>query len=577
MSKLSFPSRDHAYKARFEKIIKLRAIFTFIFLVILLRLSYLQLFCFQYFSKKSEHNYLVSRPLFPYRGHIVDSKERLLAGNKHVVDLFFLPQKYKQAAEDPNKREALERIGGFCLYDLQKSNPKSKRICAYPHIPFEKRAQIEEKVGFVSYLEFVERPVRFYPHRSYACHVIGYLEHGSDGTMRGKSGIEALCEEKLAGAEGSMQCVINACGQIIKTVSIHPAADGASVKLSIDLPIQECAELAFPENDKGAFIVMEADTGKIRALVSSPRFSPERFLTPISSEEWKEEFIKKEKLINRAIQALYPPASLFKLVTLAAGIEEGVVHIDDYIECNGHFKFHEKGRPYFCMRRWGHGVIPLVDALAFSCNMPCFDIGTKLDIDTFAHYAWQFGFGEKTGCLDNEKAGLVPTSSWKWRIKKEKWFKGETISASIGQIMQATPLQVVRMIASIFKGYLVTPTIFEEAGVVSKFLPLKKETMEFLQKSMKAAVEKGTCQSLYSCNSSTRTIFAKTGTAQVAGIKYQKKLAHLKEHAWCASYVSFHACPSKDLVTVVIIENQGNARPALETTKKFLDLLSMQP
>jgi penicillin-binding protein 2 len=270
-------------------------------------------------------------------------------------------------------------------------------------------------------------------------------------------------------------------------------------------------------------------------------------------------------LLNRATFSTYPPASIFKLVTFAMGLEEHLITPGTEINCLGYLKFAE--RKYFCMRHWGHGKLPLLDALAYSCNIPCYLLAKKIKIDLLADYAKRFGLGIAPGSLFPEKTGLIPTASWKKEIKGESWWPGETLSACVGQsFLLTSPLQIARMIGSIFTGFLVRPRILLSEQIDKEALPLSSATRLFLQQAMRAVISEGTGKLLIKLKDFQ--LAAKTGTAQTSNLRLEKFTREQLEHAWVA--VHFKYKDQKPLVVVCIIEHAGSSRLALIAVEKFL-------
>lgn len=196
-----------------------------------------------------------------------------------------------------------------------------------------------------------------------------------------------------------------------------------------------------------------------------------------------------------------------------------------------------------------------------------YQVGKHLDIDTLADYAHRFGLGEKTNIMFNEQRGLIPNRAWKMHTKGERWWLGETLSVMIGQsYLQATPIQIARMIASIFTGKLVTPHILMHNEVTTQPLAIKDSTRAFLKKSMKKVVTKGTGKRLKALDDIT--IYAKTSTAQTSALEKRKLGEQYLEHGWFAGYFQYK--DQVPLVAVTLVEHAGSARVATNIIKDFL-------
>ena len=307
---------------------------------------------------------------------------------------------------------------------------------------------------------------------------------------------------------------------------------------------------------------MDPENGDLQAVVSRPSFDPSLFLESISNQTWHE-LQKNNPFINRALNP-YPPGSIFKLVTVSAALESKLLDPERMWHCKGYVIF--SNRKYWCHHRWGHGELNTIQAVAQSCNVLFYEIGKRIDIDLLAQYAHKFGLGEPTGTLFPERKGIVPSREWKDETKGEPWWPGETLSVTIGQsFLLSSPLQIARMIASIFTGYLVKPRILQHEPIESVPLTMKQETIDFLQRSMKWVVKRGTGKRV---NVKDIKIYAKTSTAQISDFSKRKLGTEFLEHAWFVAYVQYKEY--KPLVLVILIENAGTSKVATLIAKQFL-------
>lgn len=534
--------------------------------VLVVRLIYLQ------FGKKdeciylSQKNYTATELLPALRGNFVDTYGHLLVSCRPVVDLYWVGKGNRFFTEEQKIILALlESTLGSNASLIARAERYKKKILLGKDVSLALLSRLYEASPADSCLHQEHRFTRTYPYGSLACHVIGYLNRFS---FSGKSGLEAYCEQELQGKNGVVTSIKNAFGQSSGKQALQESKNGKTLSLTIDLPLQAQAEQLFSCQQSGVLLLMDPEDGALRVAVSYPGFDPNKFLDHLSSQEWEQMVAGNNPLLNRFSHAAYPPGSLFKLVTLAAGYEDGFVSDDTVINCKGSIEF--CGRKYYCMRRWGHGMLTIKQALARSCNVLCYEIARMISIDRLAYYATLFGLGRKTGFILGEQPGLMPTSSWKRAYKKESWWQGETISASIGQsFVTMTPLQAARMVASIYQGYLVKPRILNDEEIVRDYLPIKEESLLFLRDSMREAVQSGTVKLLHSLKNFV--IYAKTGTAQtcaldkVQGVRSREQ----QEHAWFASW--FRYKNNKPLVLIVLLEHAGSSRYALDMAKKFFD------
>ena len=279
-----------------------------------------------------------------------------------------------------------------------------------------------------------------------------------------------------------------------------------------------------------------------------------------------------------------------------AALEEGVVDAESKINCPGYFKL-GRGR-YRCWKKQGHGALNLHDALVQSCDVYFYTVGHRIGIDTLAHYAKKFGLGVPTGIgLNREKSGLVPTTQWKLKNRKERWLLGETISASIGQGYNlVTPLQQANMMAAVSNGgILLKPYLvkrIEEPGgkVLEEFFPEIKgkiggnsENLEIIRKALRDVVN-GTKGTGKKSKLKNIIVSGKTGTVQVVRMKTKKGLKkeevpyNHRDHAW---FVGFAPYEKPEIAVAVLVEHGGHggatAAPiAKKIIKKYFQLYPLK-
>ena len=538
-----------------------------IFALISMRLFYLQISLTQYFVDKSTKNFLYQKHIRSPRGNILDCHGTLLATNRPAITLTWQGTGNPHLTDQQHKLlHIISKILCNCNADIdtiESAERKKKSTPIATDINLNALSQIEEQLPNHPNITITTYFERYYPYGSYASHILGYLGQ-SNIQMQGRMGLEKLFDTTLKGQDGTTLNVINSAGRQIKQTTIKHVLTGDNIKTTLDISLQTVCEQVFPKKYAGAMIIMNPHDGAIRALVSRPTFDPTIFLAPIAQNEWQ--MLQKEHpFLNRAWQAAYPPGSIFKLVTLSAALEHNLIDITQPITCNGYTLF--ANRTYWCNNRQGHGTLSILQAIAQSCNPPFYEIGKQIDIDLLAEYAQRFGLGNKTNILFSEKTGLVPTKAWKRQYRGERWWQGETLAVAIGQsFLLVTPIQVARMIASIFTGYLVMPRILVHEPVQHIPLAIKPTTQKFLQKSMKMVATVGTGRRVSTIKD--MVIHAKTSTAQTSAMHKRKLGPVYLEHGWFASHIQYKN--QTPLVIVILVEHAGTARVATTIAKQFL-------
>lgn len=541
------------------------------FCIIIMRLCYLQIHLNPLLHAQSKKNYLRIEHIKPQRGNILDIHGALLATNQPITHIqWYGTGCYTLTNNQRSILEAIAKITGIqilnnqsLLHDIQRAERFGKTCMIAKEVSFDQLSKIKEQFPLHENISLCIDFKRHYPYQQYACHLLGYL--GSlDMQLVGKMGLEKLLHDSLEGEYGQILKTINSTGKSLAHKELKKALCGNNIQTTIDIQLQTIAEQSFPADYAGTMIIMNPHNGDMLTLLSRPHFDPSLFLKPISTTEW-EQLQEQRPFINRAFNAHYPPGSIFKLITTAASLEENILTEDSMWDCKGYVRC--GNRKFWCNRKSGHNHISTLESLAQSCNYMFYQLGKKIDIDTIAHYAHLFGLGEKTHIIFHEKEGFIPTRTWKHTMKGERWWPGETLSVMIGQsYILTTPIQIARMIGSIFTGYLVTPRLLTQEPINITPLAIKESTRTFLQKSMKKVVSKGTGKRLKQLKNIR--IYAKTSTAQTSSLEKRSLGEQFLEHGWFVGQFTYKN--ENPLIMVILVENAGTARVATNIAKEFL-------
>jgi penicillin-binding protein 2 len=316
--------------------------------------------------------------------------------------------------------------------------------------------------------------------------------------------------------------------------------------------------------------------GSILSCCSTPSYNPNNF-NFLSNKYWASLIHDPNKpLINKTIHSLYPPGSIFKLITILAALESGIA-TSHTINCNGGPVL--GGNSFRCAKRTGHGILNMHDAIMYSCNIYMFEIAKLIGPEKIINIAKKFGFGSKTGIdLSSELAGFVPTLDWKQKELNKKWSLGDTFNLSIGQgFTLCTPMQLARFITAIAaNGKLYTPKIVKsEAEYIQ--LDVNNDHINFLKQAMHSTVNiiGGTGYSA-KLNHNEIHLAGKTGTSQVVAKKNTEDDLSRSDIAWNrrnhAIFTGY--APSENpkySVTVYYDHGGGGGKAAAPIAKKILE------
>ena len=576
------------------------------FLILLSRLWYLQLLQGDYFRQLSENNRVRLVDLPPRRGLIFDAKGRLLADNRPAFTLTVVPEDVPDWEELARR---LHKLIGVTEEELNKARqaakgqPPFKPLKVRPHLDRSQLAQLETFRYELPGVRVLVEYRRDYRAPAETAHVIGYLgEINRDELQRvpgslyrmgdfvGRYGLEASRERVLHGRRGARQVEVDAFGRELAQLEELPAVPGHNLMLTIDLELQQAAALAL-KDQAGGVAAIDPRNGQVLCLYSAPSFDQNSFITGLTGEQWRTiSKDPKHPLKDRSISGLYPPGSTYKIITAAAGLQEGVITPQTVFTCRGEIPFGRRTYACWALKKGGHGQVDLHKALRESCDVFFYRVGMRLGVDRLAKYARAFGLGRPTGVpLPHESSGLVPDSGWKKRRFGEPWQDGETLSVAIGQGFNlTTPLQLARMIAVVAnRGKLVTPTLVksvltadnespvpEPMGMISQ-VPVDPGNLEALHRGLVAVVNEqgGTARR---ARVKGVTVAGKTGTAQVVGLKFERSFGSEEKVPWKyrshALFVAYAPAEDPTIAIAVVVEHAGHGgSDAAPVAQKVMD------
>ncbi len=413
------------------------------------RLIYLMGFRSDYYYEKAEDLHERERDIKAARGEILDAKGKVLAANKTVCTISVIHSQI----EEPEKVISLlsEKLG------MEEENVRKKveKVSSIERI----RTNVEKETGDaireagLKGVKVDEDYKRYYPYGSLASRVLGF----TGGDNQGIIGLEVEYEESLSGTPGKILTTTDARGIEIDEIGesrVEPVP-GDNLRVSLDVNIQKYAQQAAAkvmeekQAERVSILLMNPQNGEIYACVNVPEFdlndpftlNTGEDVSALSQEE--EQDLLNQMWRNPCLNDTYEPGSTFKIITMSAGLEEGVVSLDDTFYCPG-YKLVDDRRIH-CANRRGHGSQTFVEGAENSCNPVFIEVGLRLGVDRYYKYFTQFGLMKKTGVDLPGEAGTI-------MHKKENMGNVELATVSFGQSFQITPIQLATTVSSLING-----------------------------------------------------------------------------------------------------------------------------
>lgn len=546
------------------------------------RLFYLQVIKGDYYAKLAESNSVTFVRETAPRGYIYDRNYRAMVTNSPAYSAGIIPFYFNTNSKREKNLKEVAGVLGLDVTEIEEKLAASGTHVFEPIIlkralNLKQLSELTEKTVEVNGITILQDPQRQYPFGSLASHVIGYTGEITQNQLKntkykeyrmgdiiGQTGIENYYDRHLRGKDGLVYIVTDAMGRQKRIAEKVESQQGKNLVLTIDFRLQKFAEQQLKNVDQnGVIIAMEPKTGDILCMASKPDYDLSNFSGSIDIKYWKKILRDKANpLNNRAVQGLYSPGSIYKIVTGSGALNENIVNTDDAFFCEGIYWI--KTWPYKCWKRTGHGWVSFYKAIEQSCDVYFYKVSLKMTVELLYKYSVMFGLGQKTGIdLPGEKTGLVPTREWKRRISRTPWFPGNTVMMAIGQgYITSTPIQILNIMAAMANGgYAMQPRLLKAVTMDNRRvfmnpepkklfeLDVKKENIKVMQDALKRVV----------------TNWAGTGKAsQVRGIEVAGKTGtvqnvHGDNHAMFACYAPFK---NPEIVVFVLLEHGGGGGEA---------------
>ena len=570
-------------------------------LLLIARYAYLQINSYQTFSTAADQNRIRLQPLAPSRGYIYDRNGVLLADNYPVFSATMSRADVEDIDDTVHRLTPLLELTDEDIQRFKsriKTSKKTERVSIKLNLNENDIARFSEVKYQFPGVNIETQMTRYYPHGELFAHVIGYVGRINDKELKsidkdlyagsnliGKIGVEKSYEELLHGMPGNESVEADAFGNVLRHLGRKDPVRGNDLYLSLDYGLQTVASEQLAGR-RGAIVAMDPRTGEILALVSSPSFNPNLFVTGISSKDYSGlRDSLDQPLYNRAVQGAYPPGSTIKPMFGLGGIHYGLVDWSTAISDPGYFTLPGDSHRFRDHKKTGHGAVNLHKAQVVSCDTYFYVLSYRMGIEKMNSWMRQFGFGEKTGVdLPSESTGLYPNPEWKLRTRKSNWLKGETISVSIGQgAFTATPLQLAMATAiTANQGSHVTPHVLRESKGVKVHTVHnapngriqfngKPEDWIKMRDAMIDVVQTGTGRGI---RTPMYQIAGKTGTAQVKSIaqgkRYNESLLTERQldHGL---FVGFAPAEKPEIAIAVVWENGRHGGSAAQIAKPIFD------
>ena len=533
------------------------------------------------YQLQSETNRLRPIPLPAPRGVIYDRNGHVLAENVPGYTVSLLP------GLEANLRSTLARIASIANIDsveIERVLQRARRAPYQPALvlgnaPFSVVSALEERRVAIPGLLIQAEPKRYYPDTGVVAHLIGYVGEVTEverttrrfatvrlGGLVGKYGLEREYDDTLRGSEGVRFVEVSARGQMVRdaeaAANLAPVP-GTDLHTTIDLDLQRYISRTFPAGQRGAVMALNPNTGEVLALYSAPGFDPNAFVGGISTSYWRSlNESAARPLLDRAIQARYPPGSTWKLAVAAMALKRGIVGPRSHmpIPCRGGLQY---GNRFFrCWDAHGHGDLTLTEAIAQSCDVYFYQLGIKLGVTSLLEDANEWGFRGRTGIdLPDEISSEFPTGPeyYDRLYGPRRWTSAVALNLAIGQGENAqTLVQMVRLYQQLASdGRVRTPYVVRRAvaPASSASLDLNPDQLAILRRAMIAVVEEGTARS---GRLTGLQIAGKTGTAQNP---------HGASHGW---FIGFAPADKPEIVVGAIIEFAQHGTAAIPIVSRTI-------
>lgn len=571
--------------------------------VLVVRYYNLQVVHHEEYATESDINRVHVQPLAPNRGLIFDRNGILLAENRASFTLTIIKERVHNLDETLAILAELVEISDADIERFQSGLERRRR--PFEAVPLRLNLSEPEiaRLAVNEYrlegVEVLAQLERHYPFGELFAHSVGYVGRINDQELSGfdeeqyqayrgtytigKIGLEKQYEDRLLGKVGYQQVETNAHGRVLRELERQNPTPGKNLYLYMDVEVQQAAMQAM-EGKRGAVVAIDPRNGGVIAMVSTPSFDPNLFVSGISVENFRalNESLDRPQ-INRVVQGHYSPGSTVKPMLGLAGLYNGFITPTSTINDPGYYRLEgvERIRKDWAFDSGGHGAgVNIVKAIAESCNTFFWDLSFRMGIDAIHDFGSEFGLGEKTGIdIPNEIAGIWPSKEWKEGARGERWYDGDTLNVAVGQgDVVTTPLQLAVMTATLSsRGNRFVPRLVKDGpeGEHARLTHVEVGSghWDVVLQGMEEAVH-GAGGTAKAVRPKEYRMAAKTGTSQLFTVAQGEEYDRDKVDERLLDQALFIAfAPAKDptLAVTVLVENGEHGSWAAPVARQVFD------
>ena len=537
----------------------------------------------------------------PRRGWIVDRFGKPIAINRSDFRVDLIPERMTDVAGELTLLSRLLALGPDQIDRIRREIDASRGfqpVQVAENVPYERYAAVTVRLPELPGIEPARGFTRYYPAGAAVGQLVGYVgaanarEYEKEknpllitpGFKIGKEGLEEILEQKLRGVPGGQRVEVTARGKLIRELTPKPDRSGQTVQLSIDAGLQEYASRRLGE-ESGSCTILDCQTGDILCMSSMPSYDPNSFSDGIGRTEWKTLSEDPRKpLLNKGVNALYPPGSTLKPM-VALALQQHGIDPNQTVFCAGGYQL---GNRFFrCLGR--HGTVNMHRAIAKSCNTYFYAMSNRIGYDKIAPMAKYLGLGQKFDLpLVSQNYGTIPDSEWKRKrfeksrklVERPDWTSSDTLNAAIGQgFVIVNPVQLAIMASRIASGRHVQPSLIGVHTELAPALDVPAKHLETVRSGMWEVVNGDGTAGASRISIPGIEMAGKTGTAQVrriaGGQRGQSGDWRYRDHGLFVFFAPFDK--PRYAGSVVIEHGMGGARAAAPVAKDVLTYLFDRP